>query len=211
MEFLVTMTTDVPTGTSDAAVDDMRSREATHSKELAEQGRLVRLWRPPSEPGEWRSLGLFNADDRQALNAVLLSMPLRVWRTDEVVPLSPHANDPARHANPSGSPASRSPGSEFLTTFTPAVPPGTPGKAVDTANVREAPRAHELAGQGRLLRLWALPDNGQALGLWRASDAQQMDEILQTLPLFAWTQVETIQLAPHPNDPGHMPPTEPGT
>jgi muconolactone D-isomerase len=26
---------------------------------------------------------------------VLASMPLRIWRTDEVTPLSPHPNDPS--------------------------------------------------------------------------------------------------------------------
>jgi muconolactone delta-isomerase len=48
------------------------------------------------QPGEWRTLGLFAAEDGDQLEAVLASMPLRVWRTDEVVPLSPHPSDPAR-------------------------------------------------------------------------------------------------------------------
>ena len=95
MEYLVTMTTSVPDGTPEEAVDDIRTREAARSKELAAQGHLLRLWRPPLQPGEWRSLGLFAAEDRDQLEGVLASMPLRVWRTDEVVPLSPHPNDPA--------------------------------------------------------------------------------------------------------------------
>ena len=95
MEYLVTMTTSVPDGTPEEAVDDIRSREAARSKELAAQGHLLRLWRPPLQPGEWRSLGLFAAEDRDQLEGVLASMPLRVWRTDEVLPLSPHPNDPA--------------------------------------------------------------------------------------------------------------------
>ena len=94
MEYLVTMTTHVPDGTPDAAVDDMRAREAAHSRELAAQGHLLRLWRPPLAPGEWRSLGLFSAADEAELNRVLTSMPLRVWRTDEVLPLTPHPSDP---------------------------------------------------------------------------------------------------------------------
>jgi muconolactone delta-isomerase len=47
------------------------------------------------QPGEWRTLGLFSADDGRQLEEVLASMPLHVWRTDEVTPLSPHPNDPA--------------------------------------------------------------------------------------------------------------------
>ena len=97
MEFLVTMTTHVPEGTTDAAIQDVRSREAARSRELAAKGHLLRLWRPPLQPGEWRTLGLFAADDGAQLEKVLASMPLRLWRTDEVTPLSPHPNDPARH------------------------------------------------------------------------------------------------------------------
>jgi muconolactone delta-isomerase len=96
MEFLVTMTTHVPSGTSDETVDDVRAREAVRARELIEQGHLIRLWRPPVEPGEWRTLGLFEADDADQLEEVLASMPLRVWRTDEVTPLSPHPSDPGR-------------------------------------------------------------------------------------------------------------------
>jgi len=95
VEFLVTMTTHVPEGTPDATVEDVRTREAARSRELAQQGSLLRLWRPPLAPGEWRTLGLFAADDADQLEAVLTSMPLHVWRTDEVTPLAPHPNDPA--------------------------------------------------------------------------------------------------------------------
>jgi muconolactone D-isomerase len=95
MEYLVTMTTHVPEGTSEEAVEEIRTREAAHSRELAAQGHILRLWRPPLQPGEWRTLGLFAADDSAQLGEVLASMPLHVWRTDEVTPLSPHPNDPA--------------------------------------------------------------------------------------------------------------------
>lgn len=96
MEFLVTMTTQVPAGTTDEAVDDMRTREAARARELIAQEHLLRLWRPPLRPGEWRSIGLFAADDADQLEEVLASMPLRVWRTDDVLPLSPHPSDPGR-------------------------------------------------------------------------------------------------------------------
>ena len=96
MEFLVTMSTTVPAGTSDADVQDMRAKEATRSRELAARGNLLRLWRPPLRDGEWRTLGLFAADDAEELERILSSMPLRAWRTDTVVALSPHPNDPGR-------------------------------------------------------------------------------------------------------------------
>ncbi|MCZ1011769.1 muconolactone Delta-isomerase family protein [Streptomyces lydicus] len=96
MEFLVDMVTTVPEGTSEEAVAEIRAREAVRSRELATQGSLLRLWRPPLAPGEWRTWGLFRADDAERLEQVLASMPLRAWRHDTVTPLSPHPNDPGR-------------------------------------------------------------------------------------------------------------------
>ena len=95
MEYLVTMSTRVPNGTPEEADQEIRSRETAHSSELAARGQLLRLRRPPLQPGEWRTLGLFAADDDVQLEKILTTMPLRVWRTDEVTPLAPHPNDPA--------------------------------------------------------------------------------------------------------------------
>ena len=193
MEYLVTMTTHVPEGTPDQAVADIRSREAARSRELAAQGRLLRLWRPPLQPGEWRTLGLFAAADDGRLEEVLASMPLRVWRTDEVTALSPHPNDPGLAAG--------APGSEFLTTFVIDVPEGTPDRAVEETEAREGERAEELAGQGHLRRLWRLPGRGRSLGLWQAAGPAQLQAILRSLPLDPWMTVQTTPLTPHPSDP----------
>jgi len=94
MEYLVTMTTHVPGGTSEQEVEEVRSREAERSSQLSAEGHLLRLWRPPSQAGQRRTLGLFSADDPEQLEGVLASMPLRVWRTDEVMEVWPHPNDP---------------------------------------------------------------------------------------------------------------------
>jgi muconolactone delta-isomerase len=201
MEYLVTMTTRVPEGTSDAEVEEIRTREAAHSSQLAAEGRLLRLWRPPVQPGQWRTLGLFAAAGRAELEEVLLSMPLRVWRTDEVLALSPHPNDPGHQNDQRGPPAAVGGGSEFLTTFTVEVPPGTPGASVDAAEASEVDRAREFATHGQLLRLWRLPDNGRSLGLWLAHDVDEMQAILTSLPLSPWMNVETVRLGPHPSDP----------
>src|ERR1700679_3034240 len=119
MEYLVTMTTQVPAGTPAQAVDDIRAREAAHTRELAAQGHVLRLWRPPLAPGEWRTIGLFAAEDDAELEGVLASMPLRVWRSDDVKALTNHPNDPAPGAWPS--PPASDKATEFLVTFTPAV------------------------------------------------------------------------------------------
>jgi muconolactone delta-isomerase len=201
MEYLVTMTTHVPDGTSEDDVQEIRTREAAHSKELAKQGHILRLWRPPLQPGEWRTLGLFAADNNAALEEVLASMPLRVWRTDEVTPLSAHPNDPARHNEKLGVRTYEGPGSEFLTTFTFAVPSDTDAATDDRIIRRESVRAREFAGQGHLERLWVLPGQSRLLGLWKAADSASMDAILAPPPQIAWMSVETTPLTPHPSDP----------
>ena len=204
MEYLVTMTTHVPAGTPDKAVDDVRAREAAHTRELAVQGHVLRLWRPPLAPGEWRTLGLFAAADAADLERVLASMPLRVWRRDEVEELTSHPNDPAPMPSSPRFPDRTEAPAEFLVTFTPAAPAGTPAQEVEEATAREAERARELAKQGHLTRLWALPAKqgvSSALGLWRADGAGEMQAILESLPLYPYVRTETTPLSPHPSDP----------
>ena len=199
MEYLVEMTTNVPDGTPEEDVQETRAREAVRARELATAGHLLRLWRPPLRPGEWRTLGLFAAESDRDLESTLASMPLRVWRTDEATPLLAHPNDPASAPVPAQGPQVQM--QEFLTTFTIAVPTGTRTQAVDETRAKEAARARELADHGHLLRLWTLPGESRTLGLWRGRDETEMQPILQSLPLAPWMTVEVTPLSVHPNDP----------
>ena len=207
MEFLVTMTTHVPEGTPAAEVDDVRAREAANTRELAAQGHVLRLWCPPLAPGEWRTLGLFAAADAAELERVLATMPLRVWRTDEVKALTNHQNDPVPSAWPTPPPPSGEAPTEYLVTFTPAAPEGTPARDVAEATAAAARRAAERAKQDHLVRLWALPPEGgvsSALGLWRAGGDAEMQAILQALPLYPYLTTTTTRLTPHPSDPAAL-------
>src|SRR5438477_774840 len=200
MEYLVAMTTNVPDGTPEEDVQETRAREAVRARELATAGHLLRLWRPPLQPGEWRTLGLFAADNDRDLETTLASMPLRVWRTDEATPLLAHPNDPTSAPVPVHGPHVHM--QEFLTTFTITVPAGTRTQVVDETRAEEAARAHELADHGHLLlRLWTLPGESRTLGLWRARDETEMQAILKSLPLAPWMTVEVTPLSVHPSDP----------
>jgi muconolactone delta-isomerase len=196
------MTTHVPEGTSDGAVQDVRTREAARTSQLAAEGHVLRLWRPPLRPGEWRTIGLFAAADGTDLEEVLASMPLRVWRTDEVTPLSPHPDDPARAAEKTRTGQPDAAGGEFLTAFTLVVPGDASPQTVDDTIRRQADRERELAGEGNLERLWIRPGEGRTLGLWRAPDPATMDAVLASLPMQGWMDVQTTPLTPHPSDPG---------
>ena len=65
MEYLVDLVTTVPEGTNPTKVDELRAAEAVRAAELTREGHLVRLWRPPLGPAEWRSIGLFRAADEK--------------------------------------------------------------------------------------------------------------------------------------------------
>jgi muconolactone delta-isomerase len=99
MEFLTDMVTKVPEGTSTEKVDELRAAEAVRAAELAKKGHLVRLWRPPLGPGEWRSIGLFRAANELELREILDSLPLHIWMKVTITPLSPHPNDPENRTN----------------------------------------------------------------------------------------------------------------
>jgi muconolactone delta-isomerase len=193
-------------------VNEVRAREAAHTRELAARGYVLRLWRPPLAPGEWRTLGLFAAADAAELERVLASMPLRVWRSDEVTELTPHPNDPSSASSSPRLAGTAETSTEFFVKFTPDVPEGTPAKDVEEAKAREARRASELAGEGHLIRLWVLPAEegvSSALGLWQAGGAPEMQAILESLPQIRYLATQTTQLTPHPSDPaapGSRPP-----
>jgi muconolactone D-isomerase len=74
VEFLADMTTSVPAGTPESEVEDTKVREAIRAAELAAQGHLFRLWKSPVEAGEWRTLGLWRADDESQLQGVLATL-----------------------------------------------------------------------------------------------------------------------------------------
>jgi muconolactone delta-isomerase len=201
MEYLVTMTTQVPEATAVEVVEEIRAREAARSRELAKQGHLLRLWRPPLQPGEWRTIGLFTAADEVELEDVLASMPLRVWRSDQVMPLGAHPNDPprSRQAN-----ATHAHTQEFLTTFEVTFPESASEQEIADIKAREADRTRELAEQRHLLRLWTLPPtpgSWHALGLWQARDDAEMQALLASLPMDMWMTTQTTPLTEHPSDP----------
>jgi muconolactone delta-isomerase len=94
-EFLTTFDVTVPDGASEQEVADIQAREAERTRDLAEQGHLVRLWMLPPTPGSWRALGLWRAEDGEELQVILKSLPMGMWMTTETTPLSEHPSDPA--------------------------------------------------------------------------------------------------------------------
>jgi muconolactone D-isomerase len=95
MEFLVEFDIEVPDGTPQSEVADRQAAEASAATKLAEDGHLLRAWKPPAAPDEWRVLSLYGAESETELNSLLQALPLYDWMRITVTPLAPHPNDPA--------------------------------------------------------------------------------------------------------------------
>jgi muconolactone D-isomerase len=94
MEFLVEFEVEVPDGMSETEVERRGRAEAVAAAGLAAEGHLLRLWRPTAVAGDPTAVGLYAADSRAELDALLRALPLADWMQVTVVPLAPHPNDP---------------------------------------------------------------------------------------------------------------------
>jgi len=94
MEFLVEFDVNIPDGAPSAEAEARLSGEAAAAAKLAQEGQLMRLWKPPASPGETKALGLYRAGSRAELDRLLGALPLAGWMDIVVTPLEPHPNDP---------------------------------------------------------------------------------------------------------------------
>ncbi|WP_378148694.1 muconolactone Delta-isomerase family protein [Cnuibacter sp. UC19_7] len=89
-EYLVTI--DIDTGDLDPAeVTRLRQAEGVQATRLAEEGRIVALWRVP---GRWANVGLWRAPSRSTLDQALATLPLRPYMSVVVQELGEHPSDP---------------------------------------------------------------------------------------------------------------------
>ena len=205
MDYLVTMTTHVPDGTSDAAVEDVRAREAAHSRELASRGTPP----PPLAASRCsRASGGRSASSQRPTE-----------------PSSSQCSSPCLcgYGAPMTSPRSR----RIPTTLarrprkryrrTAGRGERIPHHLHDrrpTGDAKRHRRCHrgERGRQGKGARR-ARKASAAVGAVRRGSDARtvaghdagEMEAMLDSLPLREWSDVETIPLAPHPSDPGSGP------
>ncbi len=93
MEFLVQFELDIPAEVAESVVEDRQRAEAAAAQALADEGRLVRLWK--ATVGSRRIvLGLYRADSREEIDELLSALPLYEWTRTSVTPLVQHPNDP---------------------------------------------------------------------------------------------------------------------
>jgi len=93
---------------------------------------------------------------------------------------------------------------EFLVEFELEIPEEVKASGLAPREEDLAAAAESLAEQGRLIRLWSVPSglvDDKVLGLYRAKDLNELDDILDNLPFHECVNVVITRLEPHPNDP----------
>ena len=94
---------------------------------------------------------------------------------------------------------------EFLVDMVTTVPAGTSDETVQDTRRREAAHTEELAARGQILRLWKPPEapgEWHTIGLFHATDDDELRAVLASMPLHVWMTVTVTPLRPHPSDPG---------
>ena len=66
---------------------------------------------------------------------------------------------------------------------------------------REVKYAATLAEKGHLVRMWRVPGRRENWGLWRAKDTTELHEVLSSLPIWPYMDLQVLPMATHPVDP----------
>lgn len=87
---------------------------------------------------------------------------------------------------------------EFLVRIEVRLPPELEGGTRRELTEREFARGKALQDAGSIARIWRIPGRFANVAVWRAADATELHDLLTSLPLFPWMDVEVEALALHP-------------
>lgn len=95
---------------------------------------------------------------------------------------------------------------EFLIHISVQLPSDMPTEERSRLLETEARRGKELIDTGSLKRIWRIPGRWANVSLYEARDGTELHELISSLPLWPWMEVDVEPLARHPLE-GH--PSEP--
>ncbi len=61
----------------------------------------------------------------------------------------------------------------------------------------ERARGEELRATGAIVRIWRVADRPANVGIWRAHEAGELDELLRSLPFYPHITTRVTPLEPH--------------
>jgi muconolactone D-isomerase len=90
---------------------------------------------------------------------------------------------------------------EFLARIEQDIPPDMDPARLAEVKAAEKVRGQELVDAGKLRRIWRIPGRRAVVALYRVDGPEELHEILSSLPLFPWMDIEVTALGAHALDP----------
>ena len=90
---------------------------------------------------------------------------------------------------------------EFLARIEQHIPPDIDPDLLGRVKAAEKVRGGELVEAGKLRRIWRIPGRRAVYALYRVDGPDELHEILSSLPLFPWMDIEVTALGTHALDP----------
>lgn len=90
---------------------------------------------------------------------------------------------------------------EFLVRIDQDIPPDIDPAHLASVKAAEALRGRELVDEGKLCRIWRIPGRRAAYVLYEVDSPDELHDILSSLPLFPWMDIEVTALSSHALDP----------
>ena len=90
---------------------------------------------------------------------------------------------------------------EFLARIEQNISPDIDPDRLAQVKAAEKVRGQELVDAGKLRRIWRIPGRRAVYALYRVESTDELHEILSSLPLFPWMEIEVTALSAHALDP----------
>lgn len=90
---------------------------------------------------------------------------------------------------------------EFLARIEQNISPDMDPDRLAEVKAAEKVRAQELVDAGKMLRIWRLPGRRAVMALYEVESADELHELISSLPLFPWMDVTITALGAHALDP----------
>lgn len=90
---------------------------------------------------------------------------------------------------------------EFLARIEQNISPDMDPERLAGVKAAEKARGQELVDAGKLRRIWRIPGRRAVYALYRVDSAEELHDILSSLPLFPWMDIEVTALGAHALDP----------
>ena len=90
---------------------------------------------------------------------------------------------------------------EFLVRIEQDIPPDIDPDLLASVKAAEAERGAQLVADGKLQRIWRIPGRRAVYGLYEVEGPDELHEVLSSLPLFPWMDMDVTPLGSHALDP----------